>query len=160
MRHTPVGRVLAIAAVTTAVAAALLRVMESRGGTVLPVPVLAWIVVLAIAGVVGVLGWNVRQYTAGKRPELDMLLAARTVVLATASAYTGGLLIGWYVAQVLVVVGDLDIAARRDVAITAAVAAVAAVVLAVVGLLVERWCEIPPPDDEDGGASAAPGTPA
>lgn len=160
MRHTPVGRVLAIAAVTTAVAAALLRVMESRGGTVLPVPVLAWIVVLAIAGVVGVLGWNVRQYTAGKRPELDMLLAARTVVLATASAYTGGLLIGWYAAQVLVVVGDLDIAARRDVAITAAVAAVAAVVLAVVGLVVERWCEIPPPDDEDGGASAAPGTPA
>jgi len=161
MRRTPVSRVLLVAAVTTAVAAALLRVMESRGGTVAPVPVLAWVVVLAIAGVVGVLGWNVRQYTAGKRPELDMLLAARTVVLATASAYTGGLLTGWYAAQVLVVVGDLDVASRRDVAISAGVAVVATVVLGMVGLVVERWCEVTPPDDDDeGGASAASGTPA
>jgi len=160
MRRTPVLRVLAVAALATAVAAALLRVVESRGGTLLPVPVLAWVVILVIAAVVGGLGWNVRQYTAGKRPELDMLLAARTVVLATASAYTGALLTGWYAAQVLVVLGDIDLAARREVAVTAGIAALAAVLLAVVGLVVERWCEIPPPDDDEGGASAASGTAA
>lgn len=161
MRRTPLRRVLAVAALATAVAATVLRVVESRGGSLLPVPIVAWVVILLIAAVVGGLGWNVRQYVTGKRPELDMLMAARTVVLATASAYTGALLAGWYGAQVLVVLGDLDLAARREVAITAGVAAAAAVVLAVVGLVVERWCEIPPPDDDDeGGAPAASGTPA
>lgn len=160
MRHTPLGRVLAVAVATTAAVAAVLRVLESRGGTILPVPVLAWVAVLAIALVVAALGWNVRQYKAGKRPEMDMLLAARTVVLATASAYTGALLTGWYAAQVLVVIGDLDVSARRDVAITAGVAAISAVVLGVVGLLVERWCEVPPPDDDEGGPTPASGTPA
>lgn len=160
MRRTPVLRVVAIAVLATAVAAAVLRIVESRGGTLLPVPALAWVVIGVIAAVVGALGWNVRQYTTGRRPELDMLMAARTVVLASASAYTGALLTGWYAAQVLVVAGDFELAARRDVAISAAIAVVAAVVLAVVGLVVERWCEIPPPDDDEGGAPAASGTAA
>ncbi len=160
MHRTPLRRVLAVAVVTTAAATAVLRVVESRGGTLLAVPVVAWVVVLVIAGLVGALGWNVRQYTAGRRPELDMLLAARTVVLATASAYTGALLTGWYAAQVLVVLGDLDIPGRRDVAVTAGVAAGAAIVLVAVGLVVERWCEVPPPDDDEGGGAAASGTPA
>lgn len=160
MRRTPVRRVVTVAVVATAVAAAILRVVESRGGTLLAVPVVAWVVVLAIAGAVGALGWNVRQYTSGRRPELDMLVAARTVVLATASAYTGALLTGWYAAQVLVVLGDLDIPGRRDVAVTAGIATGAAVVLVVVGLVVERWCEVPPPDDDEGGGAAASGTAA
>jgi hypothetical protein len=160
MRRTPLPRVLAVAAVTAAVAAAVLRGVESRGGSLLPVPVLAWLVILAIAVVVGALGWNVRQYSVGKRPRIDLLLAARTMVLATASVYTGALLTGWYAAQVLVTFGDWDVSARRDVAVTAGVAVLAAVVLVVVGLVVERWCEVSPPDDDEGGASAAPGTAA
>lgn len=159
MRRTPVGRLLLVALVAAVVAAVVLRGAESRGATLLPTPVVAWVVILAIAAVVAGLGWNVRQYTAGKRAELDMIVAARTVVLATASTYTGALLTGWYAAQVLVVAGDLDLPARRDVAVTAGVAALAALVLAVVGLVVERWCEVQPPDDDE-GASAASGTAA
>ena len=104
---------------------------------------------------------NVRQFARGRRPGFDVLLAARTVVLAAASAYTGSLLFGWYAAQVLVVVlaGDLDIAGRRDLAVTAGIAALAAVVLAVVGLIAERWCEVPPPDDDESGRGG-PGTSA
>ncbi len=160
MRRTPWPRVLAVAVVAAAVAYAVLRVVESRGGTLLPVPAIAWLVVLLIAGVVAVLGWNVRQYTRGHRPDTDVLVAARTVVLATASAYTGALLAGWYAAQVLLTLPDLDIAGRRDVAVSAGIAAVAAIALAVVGLVAERWCEVPPgDDDEDGpGASAASGS--
>jgi hypothetical protein len=158
MRRTPAARVVAVALVALAVAYAALRVVESRGGTLLPVPPVAWLVVLLIAAVVGVLGWNVRQYARGKRPGFDVLLAARTVVLATASAYTGALLVGWYAAQVLVVVGDLDVAGRRDVAITAGVATLAAAALSVVGLVVERWCEVPPPDEDDDGPAGAPAT--
>lgn len=156
MRRTAPGRVAAVAAAALAVAYAVLRVVESRGGTLLPVPPVAWLVILAIAAVVGVLGWNVRQYARGDRPHLDALLAARTVVLATASAYTGALLTGWYGAQVLVTIGDLDVAGRRDVAVTAGIAALSAIALAVIGLVAERWCEVPPPDDDEGpGASAA-----
>jgi len=162
MRRTSRLRVVGIGLASTLVAFVALRFVESRGGTLLPVPPVAWIVVLLIATVVGLLAWNVRQYVRGKRPGFDMLLAARTVVLASASAYTGGLLFGWYAAQVLVVVaaGDLGIAGRRDVAVTAGIAALATVVLAVVGLVAEHWCEVPPPDDDDGdpgapGASAA-----
>jgi len=162
MRRTPWSRLLIVALLSTAVAAAGLRIAESRGATLLPVPPVAWLAVLLIAAVVLGLGWNVRQYTRGKRPGLDVLLAARTVVLATASTYTGALLTGWYAAQVLLTLGDLQIAGRRDVAISAAVAVGAAVLLAVVGLVVERWCEVPPPDDDEGGPgpSAADGSPA
>lgn len=160
MRRTPAGRIVAIGLGATFVAFVVLRLVEGRGGTLLPVPPVSWIAVLGIAAVVGVLAWNVRQYVKGRRPGFDVLVAARTVVLATASAYTGGLLFGWYAAQVLIVVaaGDLAIAARRDLAVTAGVAALASVVLAVVGFVAERWCEVPPPEDDDDpgpGASAA-----
>jgi len=160
MRRTPWTRLLLVAVVTAAVAAAVLRLAESRGATLLPVPAFAWLVVLLIAAVVAVLAWTVRQYARGKRPEIDLIMAARTVVLATASAYTGALLTGWYMAQVLVTLGDLQLAPRREVAISAGVATVAALVLAVVGLVAERWCEVPPPDDDEGGAAAAPGSAA
>jgi hypothetical protein len=149
-----------VAIATAAACAALLRVAESRGATLLPVPALAWAVVLVIAAVVGVLAWNVRQYTRGKRPGLDMLLAARTVVLASAAGYTGALLTGWYAAHVLVTIGDLG--TRRDVAVSAGIATLAAAVLAVVGQVAERWCEVPPPEDDEkgGGAAAASGSTA
>src|SRR5690606_14208009 len=103
MRRTPWPRLVAIAAVTAAVALAGLRVAESRGATVLPTPVVSVLVLVGIAAVVLGMGWNVRQYRAGKRPGLDPLVAARTVVLATASAYTGSLLAGWYGAHVVLV---------------------------------------------------------
>jgi len=160
MKRTPWTRLLVVAVVAAGLTAVLIMVVESRGGTLTPVPPLAWGVMVVIAAIVGVLGWNVRQYTRGKRPGMDMLLAARTVVLATAAAYTGALLTGWYAAQVLVTLSDLEIASRREVAVSAGVAVVVAVLLAVVGLVVERWCEVPPPDDDEGGPSAASQSPA
>lgn len=162
MRRTPWTRPLVVAVVAAAVSAAALRIAESRGAVLLPVPVLAPAVVLAIGAVVLALGWNVRQYTRGKRPGLDPLLAARTVVLATAAAYTGALLTGWYAAHVLVALGDLGLDARRDLAVSAGIAVVTAVVLTVAGLVAERWCEVPPPDDDEHGpgASAASGNAA
>lgn len=162
MSRTPWRRLLLVAAVSTAFTAAALRMAESRGASLLPVPLLSSAVVLLIAAVVASLGWTVRQYTRGRRPGLDPLFAARSVVLATASAYTGALLSGWYAGQVLLVLGDLEIAVRRDVAISAGAALICTVALAVVGLVVERWCEVPPPDaDSPGGpgASAASGSP-
>lgn len=162
MRRTPRARLGLIALVSGGFTFGGLRLAESRGAALLPVPVLSSLVVLVIAAVVLSLGWSVRQFTEGKRPGLDPLLAARTVVLATASAYTGALLTGWYAAHVVLVLGDLEIQARRDLAVSAGAAMLCTVVLAVVGLVVERWCEVPPPDDDEGGrgASAASGSAA
>ncbi|NTW39536.1 MAG: DUF3180 domain-containing protein [Cellulomonadaceae bacterium] len=158
MRRTPWPRLVAVAAVATVVSYGLLRIAESRGAALLPPPLLSSAVVLLIAAVVVSLGWAVRQFTRGKRPGMDPLVAARTVVLATASAYTGALLTGWYAAQVLAVVGDLEIDSRRDVAVAAGLALLCTVVLSVVGLVVERWCEVKPPEDGPGveaGSAAA-----
>lgn len=160
MRRTPVSRLVLVALVATVVAFLTLRMVESRGGTLLPVPLLSSLVLVAIGAVVLGLGWRVRQYTQGRRPGLDPLLAARTVVLATASAYTGALLTGWYAAHVLVTLGDLAIQARRDLAVSAGAAVVCTVGLVVVGLLVERWCEVRRDDDGAGpGGAEASGSP-
>ena len=155
MQRTPWPRLGLIAVVATNLSWLALRVAEAQGGPPPPVPLLSCLVVLLIAGVVGGLGWRVRQYLNGRRPGLDPLLAARTVVLATASAYTGALLTGWYAGQVLLVLGDLQIEARREIAVAAGAAAVCTVVLTVVGVVVERWCEVPPPEDD--GERAGPG---
>ncbi len=149
MRRTPWPRLVLIAGVVAALTTGLLKILEGRGSILVGPPVLSTVVTLGIAGLVLVMGWNVRQFVQGKRPGTDPIVAARTVALATAAAYTGALLTGWYAGHVLLVIGDLGIAARREVAIGAGVAMLGAVVLAIAGLVAEHWCEVPP-DDQDG----------
>ncbi len=159
MRTTPWPWLLLVATLSAGLGYGVLRLLEGRGATVLPPSALSWLVLLAIALGVGAAGWNVRQFTRGKRPGLDPILAARTVVLATAAAYTGALLSGWYAGHILLVLGDLAFAGRRAVAVAAAIALLASVALAVTGLVVERWCRVPPPEDgEPGSPSAPPGS--
>ena len=83
---------------------------------------------------------------------MDPLVAARVAVLAKASAYAGGMLTGWYVAQAVALLTQLT-SGRRDRLIVAAVTALACAGLAVAGLVAQRWCRLPPDDDE----TAAPG---
>jgi len=123
-------------------------VVVGRGGLPPSVPWTVAAVLTLIAGIVLRLGLQVRQYQRGKKPDLDPLRAARTAVLGKASAYTGGLLAGWYGAQLLVLLADLANEPLRAGALAAGGATLAAVVLAVVGLVVERFCRLPPPSDE------------
>jgi hypothetical protein len=155
MRRTPLTRLVLVALVVAAGALVVLRLVESRGGTVLPVPVLSTVVLALLAAVVLALGRQVRQVRDGRRKGTDPIVAARTVVLATAAAHTGALLTGWYAAHVLLVVGDLAIDARRDVAVSAGVAAGGALLLVTAGLVAERWCEIRDHDDDDGPRGTA-----
>ncbi len=114
------------------------------------VPEVGWLVLpveLLIAAVVFVLGWSVRQYQRGRRPDLKPLRAVRTAVLAKAACYTGALLLGWYGGQGLYLVSDLVVPGNGRRAVAAGLAALGALVMAVVGLVVERFCRIPPPTD-------------
>lgn len=158
MQRTRWQTLLLVAAATGLTSWLVLRILARQGLRVPPVPWLVIAVMLVIAGTVFTMGWAVRQFLRGKRPTLDPIRAARTAVLAKASAYTGSLLTGWYAAQVLLVVGDLEIASFRDRAVAAALAALAAVILAVVGLVVEWFCRVPPPTDkpaEAGGVQSS-----
>ena len=164
MRRTRVSVLLAITAATALVGWLVVRALEGRGVFLGPVTWVADAAIIMLAAVVGWSGLAVRSYLRGRRPSLSALRAARTLVLAKAAALTGAVLAGWYAAQVLAVLGDLAIESRRNLATSAGVAAACAVVLAVVGVVVERWCQLPPGsleegDEADDGASSAP-TPA
>ena len=142
--ETLVGVALVVGVLT-----ALLTMRLDRSGP--GMPRVAWPVVvveLLIAAVVFAMGWAVRQFLRGKRPGLDPIRAARTAVLAKAACYTGALLTGWYGGQVVAFFGDAALPGNGGRAVSAAVAAGGAVVLAVVGLVVEWFCRVPPQDDE------------
>jgi len=141
---------------TTAVSSLVVRALASRGIEAPEVPWLVVAVELVIAAVVLSMGWAVRQFLQGKRPDLSPIRAARTAVLAKASCYTGAVLVGWYGGQVLAVLGDLDIEPQRVRAAAAGLAVLGALVLAVVGLVVEWFCRVPPPED---GAKDDPSRP-
>lgn len=155
MTRTRWQTLLLLAVVVAGLTWLLLRFLEGRGVLAPGVPWLVVGVELLIAGVVLSMGWAVRQFLQGKRPTLDPIRAARTAVLAKAACYTGAVLTGWYGGQVLAVIGDLDLPANPARATAAGIAAGGAVVLAVVGLVVEWFCRVPPPGSEE---PQAPGT--
>ncbi len=157
MHRTRWQTLLLITAAGAAVTWIVLGAIADRGAILPEVPPLVVVVELLIAGVVFSMGWAVRQFLRGRRPTLDPIRAARTAVLAKASCYTGALLAAWYGGQVLAFVSDLDVPGNGGRAGAAAIAAGGAVVLAVVGLVVEWFCRVPPPDE---GAEAAGERPA
>lgn len=149
MRRTSVRTLVAVVLGIAVVGAVVGRALAAQGVHLPPVAWVEDVAILLLAVVIFWMGWAVRAYQRGDRPNLDPLRAARTFVLAKAGALTGAILAGRYLATVLGLLGDLEIAALRDRVLAAAVAALCAVVLMVVGLVVEKFCELPPPDDED-----------
>jgi hypothetical protein len=79
------------------------------------------------------------------------------VVLAKAAAYAGAALAGWYAAQALVIVPDV-VGVRRTRFALAVLATLAAVAVSGAGFVVQRWCRVPPDDEEAGpGGGVDPG---
>jgi len=127
----------------------ILRAWLDNGHEPLPLP---W---TAVAGTLGLVvaviaaGLPVRRWQQGRRDHaLDPLVAARTVVLAKAAAYGGAVLAGWYAAQALTILPDV-VGARRTRLLLASLAFLAACCVSVAGMVVQHWCRLPPPDDED-----------
>jgi hypothetical protein len=141
--------VVLIALVVGVAAWAVLDAREAGGSSSLPMPWTAPVGVLILAGVVLVAGLEVRRWVAGRRQQpLDPLVAARVAVLAKAGAYAGGGLLGWYVAQAVVVLPDL-VGDRRTRFFVALLSALTAIALSAAGLLAQRWCRRPPDESED-----------
>lgn len=67
---------------------------------------------------------------------------------------TGAGLLGWYAAQVVVLLPNVDVDSQRGRMWLLVAHAVAAIVLVVSGLLAQRICRIDPPDAGDPGDRA------
>jgi hypothetical protein len=154
VRPARVSSVVLAAAVTAVAGWLLLDLLIRQGAARPPLPWPAALGPAVVAVVVLVLARDVRRAVRGEKPtgrRVDPLTAARVAVLAKASAYAGGLLTGWYVAQGIALLTQLT-NGRRDRLIVAALTALACVFLAVAGLVAQRWCRLPPDDDETAGA--------
>lgn len=104
---------------------------------------------VAVSVVVFALGYPVRRWNQGHRDRpLDPLRAFRVLVLAKACSHTAAVLVGWYVGTLVLIVPRVSATGRADLLTGTLVALGAAVLLGVTGLVVERFCRLPP-DDED-----------
>jgi hypothetical protein len=143
------GQVALIAVLSTAGAWLLMDTWAGSGQEPLPLPWTAVAGTAALAVAIVSLGVPVRRWVAGRRDRpLDPLYAARAFVLAKAAAYGGAVLTGWYLGQALALLPDV-VGARRSKLLLALAAAVAAVAVSAAGLLVQRWCRVPPSDDDE-----------
>lgn len=148
MKPARASAALVTAAFTAAIGWLLLDLWSSEGGRTPPQSYLAAVAILVVAAVVLVLGWEVRRSVRGERtPPMNPLAAARVAVLAKATVYGGAVLTGWYAALGLSLLDDAT-GVRRERLLASAAAAVASALLAGAGLLAQRWCRLPP-DDED-----------
>lgn len=122
---------------------------RGQGGQPWPVSPVVSVVLLAFAAVLYALGRSVRRFVQGKRPPMDPLRAFRIVVLAKACAIAGSLQLGFFAAQLLVVLEEPASAGARAQAWADGAAATACLILVGVALLVEWYCRVPPVEPEE-----------
>ena len=109
-------------------------------------PVASWgalvILVFLSCGVYSA-GLPVRRFLRGQaKKSLNPLRAMRTLVLAQATALTGALVTGWYLAQVLVLLPLFDVPSRRAAMVRLAALAAGGVLLSVAGLVAQAMCRV------------------
>ncbi|AXK44818.1 DUF3180 domain-containing protein [Brachybacterium saurashtrense] len=145
--------------------AQMLEAMAARGHSL---PIAGWLttaVLLVLSAVLLAYGIPLRRYMlesaerrerpsfAPRRHQIDLPTAYRTVLLARACAYTGAVVGGIFTGQALflLLTGTGD--PLRAILPTGAAAA-AGITLGVLGVMVERWGQLPP-EDGDGEAEGA-----
>lgn len=151
-RAISIRLVLSVGLGATALAYPVLRVWTGRGHQLPPNSWGALIVLVFMACGVYFGALPIRRFLRGqaKKP-LNPLRAMRTLVLAQAAALTGALVAGWYLAQVLVLFPDLDVASVRAVAVRLGALAAGGVLLAIAGLVAQAMCRVDGGDKGDNG---------
>lgn len=114
------------------------------------------VTVVAVSVLCLVLGWRVRRDR--ERPaaaRMDPLAAARVLVLGQASGFAGAALAGWHAGVAVQVALRTGTTAPtvRDAALQVG----GGLLLLAVGLVVERWCRIPPEEDAPEGGPGQDG---
>lgn len=119
-------------------------------GALLPLqPMLMGLVPVALAVVLLVLGLRVRRLKEGKETTLTVLGALRVALFAKASSLVGAFLTGTYGLWAAYYLFAPDAPLMREQSWACGGGAVGCLVLTIVGAIVERWCRVDPPEDED-----------
>jgi lysylphosphatidylglycerol synthetase-like protein (DUF2156 family) len=135
--------------------AALVTTRYSLATPVLPLTGLTTMGVIVVLTLV--LGIRVLRWRNGnKKKMLNPILAAWTLVLAQACAYTGTVLLGWHAGIFADQLRLWNLRSNQSLTWQALIMAGGGLLMIVVGLTVERFCRIPP---EDGDAEGSPGRP-
>ncbi|MBX7443508.1 MULTISPECIES: DUF3180 domain-containing protein [unclassified Arthrobacter] len=156
---------LMLIGVILAVAGWSATVVTSRYGMSTPVlpptalATMAVIVIITLVLGIRVLRWrnSHKPESKAKKTQLDPLLAARTLVLAQACAYAGTVLLGWHVGIFLDQLRIWSLRSDQGITWLALVMGGGGLVMIVVGLVVERFCRIPPEDGDTTGVEGKKG---
>jgi len=145
-------------AVVLAAAGWFATVMAGRYSLATPVlPLTGLLTMGVIVALTLVLGIRVLRWRNGKKKKiLNPILAAWTLVLAQACAYTGTVLLGWHAGIIMEQLRLWNLRSNHDITWQALALAGGGLIMVVVGLVVERFCRIPP---EDGDAESGHGVP-
>lgn len=142
-RGVTVRLVVLLAVAVTAVCYLGFHLLIGRGGALPQASWSALIVLVFMATGVFFAGLPVRRFLRGQsKKTLNPIRAMRTLVLAQATALTGAMVTGWYVAQVLVLLPDAGIASVRTFVIRLAALAAGGVLLVIAGLLAQAMCRV------------------
>ncbi|OMH25442.1 hypothetical protein BKD30_05975 [Tersicoccus phoenicis] len=146
-------RPLLVVAVVAAMIGWLVDVLVTRAGGPTPVlPLSSLFTVLLLVAITLGLGLHVLRWRQGKsRRMINPLLAARALVLAQATAYTGAVLGGWHVGVVIEQLGLLALRSDQSLLWFAVAQVAGGAVMVGTGVLVEYFCRIPPEDGENSG---------
>ena len=137
---------LLVIGVALAVLGWLASLMTARYRLDTPVlPLTGLITMGVIVAVTLVLGIRVLRWRNGKKKKmLNPILAAWTLVLAQACAYTGTVLLGWHAGIFLDQLRLWSVRSGQSITWETLSMAGGGLVMVVVGLVVERFCRIPP----------------
>ena len=128
-------------------------VLSDRASAMTPVlPYSALGSMAVIAGFTLALGIRVLRWrNSEKRTHmLDPIFAARTLVLAHACAYAGAVLLGWHAGVIADQIPVWAARATSPVVLQGIAMMGGGVIMVAIGLLVERFCRIPPEDGDEG----------
>lgn len=139
--------VVLVGLVTAAAGYVVLRLVPVSSPDPFPATWASVILLLFMAAGILSAGVPIRRVVRGRsRRPVNPLRAVRVLILARASALTGALVAGWYVAVVLSQASDLDAASVQHRALRAGAVALSGLVLSGVGLWVQSMCRLDPPD--------------
>ena len=145
---------LLVICVGVALAGYFATLLTTRYGLATPVLPLTGLVTMSVIVILTlVLGVRVLRWRNGKKKRmLNPILAAWTLVLAQACAYTGSVLLGWHAGIFLDQLRLWNLRSAQGLTWQALAMAGGGLIMVVVGLVVERFCRIPPEDGDAEGS--------
>lgn len=93
-----------------------------------------------------IMGLTVKRYVKGHLKYLDPGRAFFTLAYAKALCVGGFFLAGWFCGQIINIASKSEASFFRHALITCAIAAFVSLLDGVFGIIVEKWCQIPPND--------------